>query len=241
MLRKILITGLMAGVAVLMGANALLLAADLGRPYPPARAPVVLMPETNAPAREAWSGFYLGGFGLYGQGSARQEMPGFEQSIGTNGWGGGVTAGYNWQWGPLVAGLNGSASWMDVRGSLAHTSFGIPTVDSARLSSLATLGGRLGLALGPVLLYGQAGGAYGTVHAGSGFDFGGFYQSNQKQGAAGHYWGGGLEYRLTDSWSLNADHKQVDLGINKFVDNTGFRNRSTVEAGLTSLGLNYRF
>jgi outer membrane immunogenic protein len=110
---------LLAGVAVVaLAAASPALAADL-----PLKAP--------APAVVAWgwSGFCIGGHGGYGWGHDAQtdpndpffngKIPGFAGFTGFDPKGalGGVQAGFNWQSGAIVGGLEGDLSFTDIKGS----------------------------------------------------------------------------------------------------------------------------
>ena len=78
---------------------------------PAAAADLAARPYTKAPAAAIainnWTGFYLGAMGGYAQENAR--------CLGTlsGGFAGG-TAGYNWQMGNIVLGLEADAAWADV-------------------------------------------------------------------------------------------------------------------------------
>ena len=98
--------GAVAAVALAQAASA----ADLPVKAPPA--PIVAAPYN-------WSGFYLGGQFGYLWGRTRVEENGVltEPGAKTNGAIGGLLAGYNWQTGPYVFGLEADASWSNARGT----------------------------------------------------------------------------------------------------------------------------
>ncbi len=100
-----------------------------------------------------WTGLYVGLHG--GPGWAKDNV------LDTNGWAGGIQAGYNLQLGAIVAGIEADYTW----GSLArHGTFGVLPVSSS-VDSLWSVRGRLGFSIAnSVMLYGTAG--YG------GFDVG---------------------------------------------------------------------
>jgi len=66
-----------------------------------------------------WSGLYLGGHIGYLWGRTRVEEDGVvtEPNASTNGTIGGVLAGYNWQRGPVVFGLEGDFGWTNAHGT----------------------------------------------------------------------------------------------------------------------------
>src|SRR6476620_1381795 len=117
-------------------------AADLAaRPY--TKAPVAVASVYN------WTGFYLGivGGGAWENGSGDPKMKG--------GFVGG-TAGYNWQTGNVVFGIEADGSWADVNASA--TALGV-TVTS-KTDALGTVRGRIGYAVNNVLFYGTGGYAW---------------------------------------------------------------------------------
>lgn len=94
-----------------------------------------------------WSGFKLGLQGGYAWGS-----PGVVAGEGAIG---GLHAGYDWTIGDTVAGVEGSLSAADIE-----------IGPDNRLTSVIDLRARLGYSFDRVLVYGTAGGAYGTTSAG---------------------------------------------------------------------------
>ena len=137
-MKKILLTT--TGLIALGMAPAI--AADL-----PARA------YTKAPAAAIainnWTGFYLGAMGGYAQENA--------DAFALSGGFAGGTAGYNWQTGNVVLGLEADAAWADV-----SAGFGIPGLASVdyTIRSMGTVRGRVGYAFDSVLIYGTGGYAW---------------------------------------------------------------------------------
>src|SRR5713101_802845 len=87
-------------------------AADLpARPY--TKTPVMAVDPSYD-----WSGFYIGGHIGYLWGKTRVVDDGIltEPGAPTNGVIGGVLAGYNWQSGPLVLGIEGDIGWTNAVG-----------------------------------------------------------------------------------------------------------------------------
>src|SRR5215470_3767405 len=119
---------LACGALALAGATN---AADLPPRYPVTRAPIY------APLYN-WSGFYLGVNGGGALGSSTWDSTGdFDLSGGL--WG--LTAGYNWQAGAFVFGIEGDVDWTNIKG---HTfAFCAPGCETSN-SWLATVRGRVG-------------------------------------------------------------------------------------------------
>src|SRR5882724_702369 len=130
-MKKILMTTV--GLAALGLAPAV--AADLAaRTY--TKAPAAVSPLYN------WTGFYIGAMGGYG----KEDTSDFALS---GGFGGG-TAGYNWQTGQFVFGIEADAAGADI-----SSSFTIPGLVSAedKIRALGTVRGRVGIAYEQVLFY----------------------------------------------------------------------------------------
>jgi outer membrane immunogenic protein len=119
-----------------------------------------------------WAGFYAGGFagGAWaGSVTATELAPGSGQATSFNGIGtqssygvgssgiGGLTFGYNYQFGYWVAGLEAEGGYLRMSGSAPF--FANPdTVSSAKIGDWYTaLAGRLGATVGPALIYGKGG------------------------------------------------------------------------------------
>ena len=90
---------------------------------PAAAADLAARPYTKAPAAAIainnWTGFYLGAMGGYAQENT--------SDIGTlsGGFAGG-TAGYNWQTGNIVLGLEADAAWADVGATVGLSGASLP-------------------------------------------------------------------------------------------------------------------
>jgi len=116
---------------------------------PAAAADMAARPYTKAPAAAIainnWTGFYLGAMGGYAQ----------ENSDGIGSLSGGFaggTAGYNWQMGNIVLGIEADAAWADVGATVGPL--------EARIRDMGTVRGRVGYAFDSVLIYGTGGYAW---------------------------------------------------------------------------------
>ncbi len=199
---------LMASVAAVVFA-APAFAADL---------PTKAMPMV-APPVSTWTGFYIGVNGGYGWGKDNFDDPvalsfalldGRTAPATINGLSpkGGVFgghAGYNWQSGSWVGGLEADLDGADIKAtnSLSFSSIDGTTFsqsNSTKFDTLATLRARLGLLIVPdVLIYGTAGGAAAhtenSAFANPGFSDPVTFTSGQNQ--FGWSGGGGIEGKLT--------------------------------------------
>jgi outer membrane immunogenic protein len=226
--------GLLASVGVGAGSA---VAADM--PVRPAAAPVMVAP-VFVPD---WAGFYVGihGGGGWGRESFESSISHFDCSCG------GLTAftfppnvdpkggvfgfqfGHNWQWGPVVGGLEIDYSGADIHGSSTFTVFdklndpNTLTTDK-KIDALASVRGRLGYLIIPsVLLYGTAGIGWGHERITTTFT-----QINHTTGLLddeenqisnlnmfGWVAGVGLEWKFwpgSNSWLLRGEWLHYDFG-----------------------------
>jgi outer membrane immunogenic protein len=213
----------LVGVAALTGTAA---AADLARPMP--------QPYYKAPAAVpaySWTGFYVGVNG--GGGFGRSDWDSIGSSFDVNGGLVGGTVGYNYQFGQVVAGIEGDIDWADINGS---TTTACVAGCSTRDDWLATIRGRLGYAADRFMPFITGGAAFGDIKATS--PVGSATNTN-----TGWTIGGGIEFAVAPQWTIKAEYLYVDLG--KFncgiacgaavTDNVSFT------TNLVRAGLNYRF
>jgi len=217
-------------------------AADL-----PAKAPS-LNPPIIVPAYN-WTGFYVGVAGGAGLGSSTHSSPlipiDFSGTFDVNGGIVGATAGYNWQSGPVVFGVEGDISKSWFKGSTA----GVPPVFcppggalancATELQWLGTARGRIGYAWDRVLPYATGGVAYGNLRGSS--DNG---ANSGSMTRAGWTVGAGVEVMLAASWSAKLEYLYVDLGTAKslFIRNPGaIPFDVSFRTNIVRAGLNYKF
>lgn len=192
MRRMILALATVAATAVLAtGADA----ADLQRRYPP---PAVGAPIYNPVFN--WTGFYVGinGGGAWGR-STWDSADTFSVSGGLVG----ATAGYNWQIGQAVLGVEGDVDWTNINGTTTTLcAQGCKTSNSW----LSTVRGRVGYAFDRFLPYLTGGVAIGDIKA-SVPGFAGASASN-----AGWTLGAGVEFAFAQNWSVKGEYLYADLG-----------------------------
>jgi outer membrane immunogenic protein len=157
-----------------------------------------------------WTGLYLGGQIGYTWGtdsfSGRGQGFGFSgPSFVPNGVAGGAHVGYNYQINQLVVGLEGN-----IDGSGYRKSFGSGSVVYVtQIPVEGSIRGRVGYALDRALFYVAGGAAFAsfTNTYGSASGFNSFDRS-----LAGWTIGGGLEYAITNNWSVRAEYSYSDFG-----------------------------
>lgn len=191
-------------------------AADLGAPRPvaPAYAP--------APSAVAdWRGFYVGGHagGVWASADSTASVAGVPVATGssrTSGLTGGGYAGYNWQSGAFVAGLEADFG----------TAKGMPWA--------ANLRGRAGVAFDRWLPYVAGGATWAKV------DFEAPGLATWSESRSGWTIGGGIEYVFDARWRARAEYRYVDLGRGG-TNVLGAQIDTDLRAHTALAGLSYRF
>lgn len=196
-------------------------AADLAaRPY--TKAPVAPVAVYN------WTGFYLGivGGGAWENSSTDPKMKG--------GFVGG-TAGYNWQTGNVVFGLEADGSWADVNASA--TALGVTV--SSKTDALGTVRGRIGYAVNQVLFYGTGG--YAWIDNKISVSALGVTVSDTKW-HSGWTVGAGVEAFFAPQWSVKGEYLYRSLGSENYFSNLGAPLASgTLNLHTVQVGVNYHF
>ncbi|HEX2553651.1 MAG TPA: outer membrane protein [Microvirga sp.] len=220
-MKKLLLTGA-AFASLMVGAAH---AADLPR----RSAPVVQAPIAAVPLF-TWTGFYVGvnaGYG-FGTGDDNLRIGGARIRLNDDreGFVGGGQAGFNYQMGMFVLGLETDLQYADLGERGRFRAGG--TVFRGRESDdyFGTVRGRAGFAFDRALVYATGGLAYGDV--------GPF-------GTDGIGWtvGGGVEYAFTNNVSAKVEGLLVNLERDgRF---RGVRVRGEEEFGVVRVGLNYKF
>ena len=234
-------------------------AADIGRSH---RSDVMRVGYAS-PA--LWTGFYVGINAGYGSGSVDQQ-PVFNgpdgeplAKIKPTGWLGGVTAGYNWQSGRFVAGLETDFQLSDLTGKRSVDwckpfCFGATSVETIKVSMpwFGTVRGRVGFTpTDSVLIYGTGGAAYAKVRMANDFSFSDrwgfdFTSTSTSNGyAVGWVAGGGVEWALSRSWSVKLEGLHMALAVTDSRSTctfcTPFSSSTDIAVNIVRGGVNYRF
>jgi outer membrane immunogenic protein len=221
-----------------------------------------------------WTGFYVGVNAGYGW--AQDPDVVFSNITGTlvgpaavpgvvspdvKGFLGGVQAGYNFQSGNFVFGVEGDADYADLRGS--DRRFGLIDVrrnsyGDQRMDFFGTFRGRAGVAFDRLLIYGTGGLAVGHTRStaffsntdGCVFAGGGANQcptGSSTETRWGWTAGGGLEFALGGNWTAKGEYLYYDLGRTSYVltdpNFPGVTYGATTEyrGHIARAGLNHRF
>lgn len=207
MSKRVIIAAAVVAACVTTSANA----ADLGYG---GRAPYTVNQPLNA---FSWAGPYIGGNLGYGWGSVNNsgtKPSGFE---------GGLQAGYNWQSGPIVFGLEG-----DIQGSLADSTFAPYKFSNPWFG---TVRGRVGYSFSNVMFYGTGGLAFGELR---GETFG----LSESHTSAGWTVGLGAEFAFAPQWSAKVEYLYVNLSESRF-SISGLQHG--YDFGVIRAGVNYHF
>jgi outer membrane immunogenic protein len=222
-MRKLIATSFAVGALVAAQCAA---AADLSV------APLYKAPPAQPSSIYNWTGFYLGANGGGGWGHSWWQSQ--STTVDLSGAQVGGTAGYSWQFGNAVIGLEGDIDWSNLKGtSGAAPCPGCSTSDSW----LSTVRGRAGYAFGGVMPYLTGGLALGDIRA-TAPSFAGASTTNP-----GWTVGGGIEIALPGNWTAKAEYLHVDLG--KF--NCGLNcstsptNNVSMHDDVVRAGINYHF
>jgi len=136
---------------------------------------------------------------------------------------GGVQAGYNWQNGAFVFGLEGDIQATGAEETFAPWKFSNPWFGTVR--------GRAGFAFNNILFFGTGGLAFGELRATT-------FGVSESHTNAGWTLGAGAEMGIAQNWSAKIEYLYVDLANSNFVI-TGASNG--YRFGLIRAGVNYRF
>ncbi len=213
---------------ILAGALALIAAPALAADLPRRSAAVAPAPIYAAPIF-TWSGFYVGAQAGYGWGKDKWADDGETGSFSPNGVLGGVHAGYNWQSGALVYGVEGDLEYSNQR---EKKTLNDATV-SSKIGPRGSLRLRAGYAFDRTLLYVTGGLAGAELKKESVFEGDTFKRSSTEYGWTA---GAGLEHAFTQNWSARVEYRYTDFGTSKF-DTTKFDTTDQT----VRVGLSYRF
>jgi outer membrane immunogenic protein len=222
-----------------------------------------------AAAPLSWTGFYIGGFvgGSWADNVIATEVApppaGPYNALGAQARYdlgssviAGLTVGYNYQMGSIVAGVEAEGGYLRHAGSASFAGFP-ETFSSTKAGDWYTvLAARFGFAAGPALLYGKVGGVMlsvtskvvdATIGPGGSSVFASGSNSLITWAA-----GGGIEFALNNAWSLKGEY--LYLGTDESYLVTGPGNQVRVGAAdifswrhdvpgihTAKIGLNYRF
>jgi outer membrane immunogenic protein len=222
-----------------------------------AYAPFQGMVTKAAPAVRSygWQGAYIGGHVGWGFGAEKWTdtfgdvagIAGSSLATRTNGFMGGVQAGYNFQSGRWVYGLEGQFSGSAIKGDDSGSLPPAVGTFTSKNKWLASVTGRVGYALPRSLIYLKGGAAWTDYSHDFRLDgaFGPIVFPGTSGTRSGWTIGGGIERAIDDNWSIRSEYAFYDFGREAYnTAYTGFGPaRMNVEQQIhtVTIGVNYRF
>lgn len=165
----------------------------------------------------------------------------------------GAQAGYNYQFGSVVVGLEGDIQYTDLNNNRFRTVAGVTARSRKNTNWFGTIRPRVGFAFNRALIYVTGGLAFGeasyrlTAVDGAGNNF--RMRSNDTR--VGYVLGGGVEYAFTNNLTAKLEYQYIDLGNKSHratVFNAGGAPNGQVARARTKwdfhtirVGLNYKF
>jgi outer membrane immunogenic protein len=217
-LNKFRVSAAAIGVVALLGAIPAH-AADviMEEPAPPA------MPLEEAPLN-TWSGPYAGvvlGYGFNG----RTRAPG--NTVNTDGFIGGGFAGWNYQDGMFVAGIEADAGYAGLRGSNAGL--------TSRSSFDSSLRARIGIAVtDDILIYGTGGGALQNLRVSNA-------AGSDSNTMLGYTVGAGVDAKITERVFGRVEYRYTDFGSKSFSPGGGAAQRVDTTDNRVMFGIGMKF
>jgi outer membrane immunogenic protein len=213
---KRIFLGTVTAGALVMGGQAAL-GADVG-------VPTLFNPDVSVPTLfNYWNGAYLGLHGGWGWTTTR--------GLNASGDFGGGQAGYNYQIGNLVFGVEGDGAFANISQNITDLAIGIPGSFGYKDDGLASLRGRFGIAFNNLLFYGTAGGGWG-------------HDRITALGVSAEAWhtgwsaGGGFEYGFLPNWAIKVEYLHYGLGSATYFGNL---NPGTIDVETFKVGVNFLF
>lgn len=212
--------------ALLSGVAASALAADL-----PSRSASPYMEPVYAPPPFSWTGVYFGLNGGLGWANTSNDTFG-----GLSGGVIGGTAGFNYQLGQIVLGVEGDWDWA----SLSSSQSFLWQTNTMDLNQTLTARARVGYAWNRTLFFVTGGyAAVGTTSTVSTPAFG--WSGSQSQWINGGVIGAGVEYAFTDHLTAKAEYLYLPLSDATYFNSPFYSSRAPVDMSLLRAGLNYKF
>jgi outer membrane immunogenic protein len=262
---RLIITALLGATALSLACAPGALAADM-----PVKAPYAV-------GAYNWTGFYAGVNAGYGWGNTNTDISFLPSAVAfgeapftinssPSGFIGGIQAGYNYQFGKWVLGIEADISGASITGSGGNNALlrfpsgainpGAFSTVSQKMDWFGTVRPRLGVTpIDRVLVYATGGLAYGHVSYSTLTQFPATppiqYQGTDSTTRVGWTVGGGLEWALMGNWSVKAEYLYYNLGTDTIIAPSQFpaltalgfvvQNTFETKGSIARAGLNYKF
>ena len=222
-----------SALALLAGSAA---AADLSTRYP-VKAAVVPVQVFS------WTGFYIGGNVGYGWGNSTFDytpwaLPTYSYDLGSaDGFFGGLQAGFNYQFANnVVVGLEADLEFADMGSDNVLFAGPIPGVIAAQsLDTFGTIRARLGYAMDRFLPYITGGAAWANTN------YTGPWGWSSSSTNWGWTIGAGVEYALTNNWTVKAEYLYMDFAGENYTFFNGDKIETGFDMSTIKAGVNYKF
>jgi outer membrane immunogenic protein len=242
--------------AALVSLSTAVFAADLPTTTPNYKAPA-------ASAAYNWTGFYLGGNAGYGWGKVDNNVSildalggitgvdNFTASGNLGGWLGGIQAGYNWQTGSMVLGVEVDFDLGSIKGDsfvAPLTNHGGPPYppvyvgsyyqDHEQIKWFGTARGRVGFTpTNQWLIYATGGLAFARVDYSAATSFPAVqYAASETATKSGWTLGAGTELAIGNNWSTKVEYLYYDLGSKTLIATTPLTTQYTVQTDFATRG-----
>lgn len=193
-------------------------------------------PIVEQPIVFSWTGAYVGGQIGYGWGQSDLDSDFGSTSFDPDGFLGGVHAGYNYQFSNnVVLGIEADVDYSDMDGDGDFDVAGFS--GSSELDWQGSVRARLGYAYDRVLPYLTGGVAFGKYEhrISDGVD-----SFSDDDTYVGWTIGAGLEYAMTDNWTVRGEYRYTDFGDQDF--NFGGADYNVdLQTHAVKLGVSYKF
>jgi outer membrane immunogenic protein len=175
-----------------------------------------------------WTGFYVGdhvGWGWAESKWAAQNNSFFlatsspQPVIRPNGGVGGVQAGFNYQRGQWLVGVDGTWSLTGLSQTVVSPSFPLTDHEQTEIKDLITIAGRVGAVFLDSLWYVKGGWAGGRVALTATSTFGGNTTWHEERNRSGWVVGAGVERMVAPHVVLGIDYNYIDLGTKNYAGN----------------------
>src|SRR5262245_39616926 len=178
-----------------------------------------------------WSGPYIGANFGGAWADSSLKIPGNNLYGGLTEFIAGGQAGYNFQAGHLLFGVEGDFD----RAIFSHPALLTPTIASVRQNWIGTIAGRVGLVEDRWLIYGKVGS--GWVNSNAILNFPGVSWSGSNT-SSGWLVGGGIEFGFKSNWTIKVEYDYLALGNWTPTVASTQLNR---DVQMVKFGLNYKF
>jgi opacity protein-like surface antigen len=157
----------------------------------------------------------------------------------------GGQAGYNFQMGKFVWGIEGDAGWSNGRGGKACPAQPLLFGCEDDVGALGSLAGRFGYTWDRALFYAKGGWAFGEVTVGTSLGAppapAGTNAAQSTTWENGWTVGVGMEYALTDRWSAKAEYMHYEFPQSAFTVMQNATANASTTGDIVRIGVNYHF